>query len=408
MPVFWYKAKGPAQAVIEGEITADDQQAAVTKILHLGQTPVALGLALSQRPDGKEAHVRPLLNRISVPIKTLAYFSRSLSDLLESGVPLVQALELLAKQKVAETLKAAIVGMGRVVRDGGSLSRALEAYPRIFNRLYVSMVRSSEASGNLSRSLLMLSQTLEKEVMVQNRIRSALMYPMIIMGVGVSAIVVLLTFVLPKLSVMFDDLGADLPLPTKIVVGLSDFLVHFGWIVALAVAGLVMYFLKYRSTPKGHAQLSRMLLTMPFAGEFIKVVHIARYARTVAVLLESGVPITLALETSMIVLENAVFIDQARNIAQQVRKGTSLSTAVKSTQVFGDLAANLIGVGEQGGRLESNLIKIATIYEGESQQMTEDSLNVLGPAVLILVVFIVGGMMFAIILPLVKMNMIIK
>ena len=408
MPVFLYKAKSPSRSLIEGEITAEDQQSAVVKILQLGHTPIVVEEARTQGLNAAEGLARPFFSQNSVSVQALAHFSRSLGDLLESGVPLAQSLELLAKQRTAEALKAAIVQMRGLVKDGANLSRALEGHPQIFDRLYVSMVRSSEAAGNLSRALTLLSQSLEKEALIQNRVRSALMYPMIILGVGVSAIVVLLTFVLPKLSVMFDDFGADLPWPTKAVVALSGFMAHYGWIVGLAAIAAFIFFLKYRSTKQGHLYLSKVSLSVPIAGDFLKAIHIARYARTVAVLLESGVPITTALESSTMVLENAVFIEQAKSIAAQVRMGTSLSAAVKSAQVFGDITANLIAVGEQGGRLESNLFKVAAIYEGESQQMTEDSLNALGPAVLILVVMVVGAMMFAIILPLIKMNMIIK
>ncbi len=402
MPTFAYKAKNSGSSVIEGVITADNQQSAVTKILELGQTPILVELTTSKN------RVKPLMVRSNVSITALAYFSKSLADLLEAGVPLVRALELLGKQRIAPVLKNALGQIATAVRDGSSLSKSLESYPDIFNKLYVSMIRSSEAAGNLTRALVMLGQNLDKEVVIQNRIRLALMYPMIILSVGIASIIVLLTFVLPKLTVMFDDFGADLPLPTQMVVALSHFVTHDGWIVALLFAAATGYFLKYRTTPQGQQQLSAIVLRIPVISDFLKAISIARYTRTVAILLESGVPITTALESSIMVLDNAVFIEQAKHIANQVRMGTSLSVAVRSAAVFGDLTANLIAVGEQGGKLESNLFKIAAIHEEQSQHMTENTLNVLGPVVLICVVTVVGAMMFAIILPLIKMNMIIK
>jgi len=408
MPDFTYKAKSTANAVVDGIVNADSQQAAVVKILQLGQTPILVEPATATQHIASDVANFSKLVRSGVSTSSLAFFSRSLGDLLDAGVPLLGALELLAKQPIAPILKNVIFQMVRSVTDGASLSRALSEHPQIFNNLYVSMVRASEASGNLSRILLVLGQNLEKEVGIKNRIQSALLYPMIILGVGVVAIFVLLTFVLPKLSVMFDDFGAELPVPTKMVVALSNFLAHFWWAILIGVIALTIYFVRYSMTSYGNFQLSKIALKIPIVNDFIRAVHIARYTRTLAVLLESGVAITQALESSVTVLENAIFIEQARSIAAQVRLGTSLSVAVKSASAFGDLTANLIAVGEQGGRLEGNLYKIATIHEEQSQQMTETSLNALGPIILIAVVLIVGAMMFSIILPLIKMNMIIK
>ncbi len=408
MPSFVYTAKNTGKEVVEGEIIALNQQSAVQKILEMGYTPVVVE-PLGRR-QGSALGVVQNRARVTHHIsdQALVFFFRSLGDMLEAGVPLVQSLSLLSKQRISAVLKEMTGHVCSSVKEGMSLSKALEAYPQTFNKLYVSMIRSSEASGNVSRALISLSQNIEKDIVIKNRIRSALMYPMIILGVGVAAIVILLTFVLPKLSLMFEDVGTQLPWLTQVVVGLSGFLAHYGaWLLAAGFIG-IFYIEKYRRTTDGHARFSRLALKLPIVGDFLKAVYTARFTRTVAVLLESGVPIAQALESSVGVLQNAVFEQQAMNIAHQVRMGASLSTAVRSAGVFGDLTANLISVGEHSGKLENNLYKIAAMQEDQSRQMTEDALNALGPVVLIAVVLLVGSMMLAIILPLIQMNMIIK
>lgn len=407
MASFTYTAKTQAQALIEGEIIAVTQQEAIVKILQLGQTPIKVAIK-SQAQAIATAQPIKTTPVARVPRQTLAFFFRSLSELLDGGVALVAALDLVSKQRIAISFGQTISRMRMAIKDGASLSRAMQEHPRIFDALYVNMVKASESTGQVSKTLLMLSAYLEKDVMIRNRVRAALTYPMIILSIGGISLVVLMTFVLPKLTVMFEDFGAELPLPTRIVMGFSTFFMKFGILIVVGLAALGMYVYTYSKSPQGQQHIATFLLKVPLLGDFLKSVYVARFTRTVAVLLESGVPIAIALESSVGVLDNAQYVKAAKQVAQQVRMGSSLSVAFRSAGMFGEVTPNLVAVGEQGGKLESNLLKIATIHEDETQQMTETMLNLIGPVVLVAVVAFVGGTMLAVILPLIKMNMIIK
>ncbi len=411
MPQFTYKAKSGPRDSVDGSIFAENVQAAIQKIIQLGQTPIdiqVVGGTETSSPVGFKKPAFALPTVAPVRLTAVAIFTRSLSDLLEAGMPLLRALELLSKQKLSPAFKQIISQMASEIKNGSSLSSALKGHPAVFNKLYVNMVKSAEASSNLPATLARLGQNLEQDLHVRARVKSALLYPCIILIVGITTVFVLLTFVLPRLTVLFDDFGADLPLLTKMVMGLSGFLSHFWWAILMIVGVLVFYAKQWSSTDQGRRQVSSSLLRLPIISDFLRDVEISRFALTLGTLLEAGVPITSALEACVGVTDNAVYTREIEIVAQKVHTGISLSQALKAGKVFPELAVNLVMVGEETGKLEQSLYKLAQISEQNSREITENFMTVLGPIILVVIVGIVGILIAAMLLPLLKMNMIIN
>ena len=338
----------------------------------------------------------------------LFQFTRQLADLLEAGIPLARCMELLSRQRQFPLMIGIIESMTSLLQQGGSLSIALAKYPRIFSPMYIHTVKAAEASGQLPLVLNRLAQFLENDMQMQSKAKSSLLYPAIIFLVGVLTLFVLLSFVLPRLTLMFEDFDTQLPLPTRIVVAVSQIFAHFWWLMAAVITGLVFWARSYFKTVKGKAWLDGISLKIPLLKSFIENTQLSRFARTLGMLLESGVPIVTALESVTLVVDNAALQEEVRKMAFRVKSGMSLTQAIKVSALFPEMAIDLIAVGQESGKLEKGLYKLAANCERSSQELAQTFVTILGPAVLVVVVGMVGFMIVAMLLPMFQMNMIIN
>lgn len=409
MPRFAYKAKEGPDKIVNGVIEAQSLDSAISKIIQQGFAPIDVTQAAQGMADVSEKRTAvPLRFSSKIRSADLSVFTRQMSDLIDASVPMLRALQVTVRQTENPKLKEIINNMMVMVRDGDSFSQALARQDGIFTPLYVHMVRSGEISGKLNIVLNRLADYLEKEVDTRNKVRMSLAYPALILGVGVLMIFVLLTFIIPRLSIMFEDMDQTLPLVTVIVMGLSSVFARFWWVM-LAVAGLgYTYFKRWIDTAKGRRWLDTLKLKTPVLGHFLRVVEVGRFARTLGTMVESGVSITPALQSVGDTVSNVLLREEIQRVSQEVTNGASLQESLHRTTFFPEMAVNMISIGEETGHLERGLYKIADTYERESDQAVRTMINLLGPLVLIGVFIIVGFFIIAMLLPILQMNMLIQ
>ncbi len=410
MPTFKYRAKEGPEKIVSGVIESKDMDKAVEQIIHLGLTP--LDVEAYQEPrkqsDSSGPAVSGFFRRRAVSLSHNAAFTRQMSDLLDASVPMLRALEIVVRQTRDPAVKKIVSQIHDFVKDGSSLSGALGRFPDVFSPFYIHMVRAGELGGRLEKILGRLADSLEKMEEIQGRVRSSLAYPLLVLAVGGITIFILLTFIIPRLSTMFYDLDQALPLPTVVLIGLSSFFARFWWLV-LAVAGIgAAYGGQWAASPAGRARLDRIKLKIPFLGNFITMVEVARFSRTAGTLLESGVTITDALNAVCWTVDNTVFREDIERISQEVQGGSTLRAALGKSRIFPDMVANMISVGEEAGQLERGLYKIADTFERRSDQVVKAMLSLLGPLVLIVIVSFVGFAVIAMLLPILQMNLLIQ
>ncbi|MBF0503700.1 MAG: type II secretion system F family protein [Candidatus Omnitrophica bacterium] len=405
MAHFIYKAKSGPNDVISGFIDAESVADAVTRLTNAGQMPFDVKL--------HEKMVLPQSSKstgvdISVSRAALFQFTRQLADLLDAGIPLARSMELLSRQRQFPVMVGVIESMTVLLQQGGSLSFALAKYPGIFSTLYIHTVKAAEASGKLPLVLNRLAQFLENDMQIQSKAKASLLYPVIILVVGLLTLFVLLSFVLPRLTMMFEDFDAQLPLVTRMVVAVSGVFAQFWWLMAAVITIVILWIRSYLKTGQGKAWIDGFSLRIPLLKSYIENTQLSRFSRTLGMLLESGVPIVPALESVTMVVDNHALQEEVKKIALRVKAGMSLTQAIKASTLFPEMAVDLIAVGQESGKLERGLYKLAASCERASQDMAGAFVTILGPAVLVVVVSIVGFMIVAMLLPMFQMNMIIN
>ena len=410
MAHFSYKAKTGPKHVLTGVVEADNLDKAVDKIIAFGYTPLEVKPSSGQPVAASSAIIiddKGVLPS-NIPPAVISVFIRELGDLLQAQIPVVRTLDLLGRQTKHPFLRSIIEKMKLFVQDGGSLSGALNQHPSVFSNLQVQMVKCGETSGQLAEVLLHLADLMDNHIELQKRIQMGLTYPFIILGVGVLTIAVLLTVVLPKLTVIFDDFNATLPVATQIVIAVSHFMASFWWVMVLTLTIGGYYGYVWYTSATGRAIVDQKLLDVPFLRHFITTAQTARFARALATLLTNGVAVANALESSVALIDNAVLKEEMKKASAKVRAGTSVSNALKGSVLFGDVAVSLVAVAEEGGHLDQGLFKLAVMCEREVRQKADLLVSIMGPAVLVIVVGFVGMIVVAILLPMLQMNMIIN
>jgi general secretion pathway protein F len=410
MPNFIYRAKKNPQEIISGVVSAGHYDDAVEKILSMGCSPLEVRME-NQPRTAALAKISPLnwgafAERHS--LNSVYFFVRQLADLLEAEVPVLRALDIMARQTQQPKMKTVVESMSASVKGGQSLSQAMAQHPQFFSALYVNMTAAGESSGHLTEVLERLAQLTQKELDTRAHVVSSLMYPLVVLGVGVLTMFVLLTFVLPRLTDMFNDFDAQLPLPTRIVVALSDVFSHFGWILIVVGVLLGLYFQRAFQDEMFRMKWDGSILKMPLVGRFIRDVEIGRFSRTLGTLLEGGVSITSALESVCPLVGNGVLRAQLVKASVQVREGSGLAEALQDCGVFSESALSVIAVGEESGKLHRGLLKLAHMCDQNSDQTAKTFVTLLGPLMLMLIVTFVGFIVIAMLLPIFRMNLIVN
>ncbi len=401
MSTYSYKATDHAGKLVTGTLEAVGEKEAVAMLQGMRYIPIRISQA-KKSPLGLDVDlsrsVASFLNRVST--KDVVAFTQDLSTLLEAGVPLDRALSILINVAQKDKFKDIIRDVLKNVQGGSYLSNALAKYPRVFSSFYVSMVKAGEAGGVLDEVLKRLGAFLESSQDFKDYIKSAMVYPIFLVLVGGISIIVLLTFVMPKFSVIFSDMRQAIPLSTRVLLELGAALKTY-WPVILG-ALVAVYFLirRYMKTPAGSFRLDRYKLHSPVVGELVKKIEVARFARTMGTLEQSGVPILQALNLIRGIIGNQVIAGTIGNVYNRVKKGERLSMPLSEIDVFPALAIQMIIVGEETGRLGEMLLRVAENYEKASRETVRRLVSFLEPAMIlgmgVVVGFIVISMMMAI------------
>ena len=345
-----------------------------------------------------------------VKIKTVAMFTRQLATLIEAGLPLMRALTVLGKQEPDLTMKATLTSLADSIQSGATFSESLAQHPRIFNKLYVNMVKAGELGGVIEVVLTRLAEYMEKAEKLKSKIKSAMVYPVIVMFIAVGILVFLLLVVVPKFKEMFSDAGAgDLPLISRIVFGASENMMARPFVLPNAawlfiVGGILFILFKaWSGTKAGRFVVDKMKMKMPLLGDLNSKSSISRFARTLGTLISSGVPILQALGITRDTAGNVVVSKAIDIVHDAVKEGESVVTPLASCGIFPDMVVSMVDVGEETGQLPEMLMKVANVYDEEVDGAVTAMVSVLEPMMIVILAVIVGGIVFAIFLPLIKM-----
>ena len=400
MPTFAYSGRTRAGQTVSGEHTADSMDAAVAALrreqIMVTRIDAAKAKKAAAAAAGKPAGPKP---GKGVPAKNLAIFVRQFSVMIDAGLPLVQCLEILGKQEPHQNFAAVILKTREDVESGAALAEAMKKHPKTFDPLFTNMIAAGEAGGILDTILKRLAEYIEKSVKLQGDVKSAMIYPVAVIVIAGVVVTAILWKVIPTFASLFAGLGAQLPMPTRIVIALSDFVVAYGWLVAIAM-GLAAYALKsYYGTTGGRHVIDRISLKLPILGNILRKVAVARFCRTLSTLLSSGVPILDGLDITARTAGNAVIEAAVQTTRTSIERGETISTPLRETGVFPSMVVQMINVGETTGALDAMLAKIADFYEEEVDTAVAGLLTLMEPVMIAVLGVVVGGIVIAMYLP---------
>jgi len=401
MPVYIYKAKAGPQKIKEGVITADSRDAVIERLSRDGYFPIYI-----KENTKSGAHISK--KKLHVSARDIGIFTRQLADLLEGGLTLYQALDTLVKQTENKSFSYLILEIRDQIGEGNSLSNIFQKYPRVFSPLYVSMVSSGETSGMLDKVLIRLAEFSEKEQELYFKIKSALMYPLFLASFGTITVILLVIFIVPKLTAVFSDFGQDLPLPTKCLVGVSHFVIHWWWLILLILGAIIFFIRQRQRSAEGKFIIDKWKLNAPVIGKFLLTGELAKFSRTLSVLLESGVPILKSMDIVIRVAGNEVIRRDLSNVRIAISKGASLGSSLEDISYFPALMTNMIKVGEKSGMVEKVLIKVAGTYDREIDRAAKVFTTLLEPVLILVMGIIVGFIVISMLLPIFSIDMAIK
>jgi type IV pilus assembly protein PilC len=397
MPTFSYAGRTRGGQSVSGERAADTMDAAVAalrrdQIMVTRITPAkAKEEAAAAKKTGKTGK--------KVAAKNLAVFTRQFSVMIDAGLPLVQCLDILGSQEEDKNFAAVILQTRSDVEGGASLADAMKRHPKTFDSLFTNMIAAGEAGGILDTILKRLATYIEKAVKLAGQVKSAMIYPIAVIVIAGGVVGVILWKVIPTFAALFAGLGADLPMPTRVVIWMSDALVRYIIFIVIG-AGLIGYaFRQYYATPNGRRVVDATLLKAPILGNILRKIAVARFCRTLATLISSGVPILDGLEITAKTAGNAVIEDAIMLTRKSIERGETISVPLKDTNVFPSMVVQMIGVGEATGALDTMLAKIADFYEEEVDAAVAGLLTLLEPIMIAFLGIIVGGIVIAMYLP---------
>ena len=379
MPIFSYTATTMDGAIVEGVIEAAEEKGAIERLKNTGVIP--LKVAAPKEGLGRNFRLRSGKGDVLT-------FTTELSALLGAGLPLDRSLNILSEISESREMKRVVHSILKSIREGRAFSDALQNHPKIFSKLYVSMIRAGEVGGVLDVVLDKLNEFLETAKELRDHLISSMVYPVILVATGGASIIVLLTFVLPRFTVIFAELGTALPLPTQILLTFSNALRSFWWIALLAlVAGWVL-FRSYVKSSSGRYRWDALKLRM--AGDVIRKLETARFCRTLGTLIKSGVPLLQALNNAKEVLTNQVIASAIDNVSKGTKEGKGLAVPLSETRVFPQLALSMIKVGEETGQLDTMLLKVATTYEKSLREALKRLMGLLEPVMILTMGLVIG------------------
>jgi type IV pilus assembly protein PilC len=389
MPAYAWKGKNRLGEVQEGVLVADSKDAAAITLKRNGIEVINI--------KAQEAKAGKSFGKVNP--KSLAIFTRQFSVMIDAGLPLVQCLEILGSQQEDKGFQKIIEVVRQDVEKGATLQASLSKHPKAFNDLYVNMVGAGEAGGILDTILQRLSQYIEKAVKLNSKVKSAMMYPVAVITIAVLVVVIIMLKVIPVFSAMYEGLGSKLPFPTVVCIGLSNILIHYGWIVVLLAIGIGFGIKEYYKTPTGHLQLDSLMLKIPVIGDLLLKVGVARFCRTLGTLTSSGVPILEGMEITARTAGNQVLQNAILKAKDAVEQGRNISAPLMESKVFPPMVVQMVGVGEATGALDAMLGKVADFYEDEVDNAVAALTSLLEPIMIAILGGIIGFIVIAMYMP---------
>src|ERR687892_770195 len=399
-----YKVRTREGRTLDGKMDADGEAAVANRLRSQGMIPISIA------KDSKVSMKMEIrLRKPKVKLKDLAVFSRQFATMINSGLSLLRALNILAQQTENESLKDAIKALRDDVERGSSLSAAMSKHPKVFNKLFVSMVRAGETGGQLDTVLVRVADTFEADYKLRQKVKSAMTYPVVVAGIAALLVSVMLMFIVPTFAKMFTDLGGELPLPTAILMSVSQkSKIIIPIVVVLSVAGFIGYQKARASNAEFRLRADQMKLKAPIFGNLFQKIALSRFSRTLGLLLRAGVPVLQALDIVSDTTGNEVMTRAALDVKESVRKGESMSAPLERHNVFPPMTVQMIAVGEDTGALDAMLDKISDFYDQEVESTTEQLTAMIEPLMIAVLGGIVGAMVIALYMPMFKIFDLIK
>lgn len=414
MPTFQYTAMDAKGEQTSGTIDATNESDALAKLRTSGFYPTqifevgktAAKKSAAKKPAGKGGPKARTGGRIKP--KVLMIFTRQLATLIDSGLPLLRGLTVLAKQEPNPVLKGTINAIADSVQGGSTFSESLAQHPKIFNKLYVNMVKAGELGGVLELVLTRLAEYQEKAHKLKNKIVSAMVYPVIVMFIAVAILLFLMVFIVPKFKDMFAEQGGDLPMISQIVFGFSEFLIANPFFlpnvayILLVVVAIYLGFAAWGRTPKGRIAVDTIKLRLPIFGDIQRKSAVSRFSRTLGTLVTSGVPILQALNITKETAGNVIISNAIGNVYDAVKEGESIVSPLQASGVFPNMVISMVDVGEETGQLPVMLLKVADVYDDEVDGAVTALTSILEPIMIVFLALVVGSVVFALFLPLIQ------
>ena len=391
-----YKVRDRSGKVLSGTIDADNTALVANRLRQMGYVPIAIDKKAGAGVK-KEVSIPGLSNRVK--LKDIAIFSRQFATMINSGLTLLRALSILVVQTESKFFSSVIDSLRADIQSGSSLSQAMSRHPKVFNRLYVAMVRAGETGGNLDITLNELATTIEKQVELRGKIRSALAYPGMVLAMVLCILTAMLVFIVPIFKKMYDSLKGTLPLPTRILVGVSNIFVHAFPFVILTVVAAIFAYKRWVRTAPGRQTRDRLILRVPIFGGLVRKTAMTRFSSTLATLLSSGVPVLESLEITAETVGNVVVADGVRAIGEGAKRGDAMTRPLEDHPVFPPMVTQMMAVGEETGALDTLLRKVATFYEQEVERTVDALTSLLEPLLIVVLGGAVGAMVVSLYLP---------
>jgi type IV pilus assembly protein PilC len=393
MPTFAFSGRTRGGESVNGERVGDTVDAVVAALRR--EQILVTRITLAQAAKAGAVTIREK----APPAKNLAVFTRQFSVMIDAGLPLVQCLEILGTQEEDKNFAAVILQTRADVEGGASLADAMKKHPKVFDPLYTNMITAGEAGGILDGILKRLAQYIEKAVKLKSQVKSAMIYPIAVIIIASAVVSAIMIWVIPTFKSLFEGLGAGLPLPTVIVMKISEYMVRFLPFYLVGIAALVYGFRRYYATDKGQHVVDKIVLELPVLGPIMRKIAVARFCRTLSTLIASGVPILDGLDITAGTAGNIIVQDAIMSTRKSIERGETIAAPLKQTGVFPPMVVQMIGVGEATGALDAMLSKIADFYEDEVDTAVAGMLTLLEPVMIVFLGVVVGGIVIAMYLP---------
>jgi type IV pilus assembly protein PilC len=389
-----YKVRDRGGKLVAGSLIADNESLAVARLREMGLVPISV-----KKEKSASLKMEITLRPGHVKLKELSIFSRQFATMVNSGLPILRALAILGDQTESKALAAVLVGVRTDVEQGSSLSAAMTKHPKAFNDLYIAMIKAGETGGVLDMVLLKLADNIEKEVSLRQRVKSAMTYPVVVVIMVTLIMAAMLLFVVPQFKHIYDQLGGKLPVPTRLLLAISDGVRKFWYIVIGSGIGFLFALKRYKKTEQGRARIDALLLKVPVFGGLFHKTALSRFASTLGMLLKAGVPILQALDIVTDTVNNSVLGRAVTDVQDSVREGESIAKPLGKHAVFPSMVVQMLAVGEETGNVDTMLEKVAQFYDEEVTSTVDALTSLIEPLLIAFIGGAVGAAVIALYMP---------